>query len=129
MIVLDASVIVEILLRTEAGGKALTLASAEQLHVPALADVEVAQVLRRLVLHGELPPSRAAEAIGDLEALPAIRHDHRRLLGSIWTMRSDLSACDAIHVALAAGLGATLLTRDGRLAETARRRVDVALVS
>ena len=127
MIVLDASVIVEILLRTDAGGRALSLVGDDQLHLPALADVEVAQVVRGLTLHGEMSLSRAAEAIGDLQALPAIRHDHRQLLVAIWTMRSELSAYDAVYVALAAGLGATLVTRDGRLAATARRRVEVVL--
>ena len=38
------------------------------------------------------------------------------VLGSIWSLRANLTAYDAAYVALAEAFGATLLTRDARLA-------------
>ena len=63
MIVLDASVMIEVLLHTVAGAllsERLLLATSS-LHAPHLVDVEVAQVLRRFVSRGELEPEGAAE--------------------------------------------------------------------
>jgi predicted nucleic acid-binding protein len=117
MIVLDASVAVEVLLQTVAGA-ALTerlLAATSSLHAPELLDVEVAQVLRRFVSRGELDPERARQALSTLGAFPLERHSHEPLLLRIWALRSNLTAYDAAYVALAEVLDATLLTRDSRL--------------
>lgn len=54
-----------------------------------------------------------------LSAMPALEidcHAHAPLLDRIWSLRNNFSAYDAAYVALARGLGATLLTRDSRLA-------------
>ena len=69
MIVVDASVVVEVLLGTAAGRAAADrlFARGESLHAPELVDVEVAQAIRRYAAIGELKASRAREAIRDLE--------------------------------------------------------------
>ncbi|PYQ54868.1 MAG: VapC toxin family PIN domain ribonuclease, partial [Acidobacteria bacterium] len=82
MIVLDASVAVEVILQTEVG-VALTgrlLAPEPDLHAPYLLDIEVAQVLRRLTLHREVPPERARQALEDLADLSIERYPHEMLL-------------------------------------------------
>ncbi len=118
MIVVDASVIIEVLLQTEAG-RAITgtlLDGRDTLHAPHLLDVEVAQVLRRFVMRGELYESRAREAIDTLRQFPLMRYPHEALLGRIWALRENLTAYDAAYVALAEGLRSPLVTRDRRLA-------------
>ena len=66
MIVLDASVAIELLLDTEVGGRvAATISDPhESLHAPQLLTVEVAQVLRRLNAAGKTGDKRrASEAL------------------------------------------------------------------
>ena len=118
MIVLDASAVLELLLGTPSGIEVRTRLAdaATALHVPHLLDVEVAQVLRRYVREAQLRPDEAAEAIRDLRDLDLTRHAHEPLLDRIWDLRDTFSAYDAVYVALAEVLDASLLTSDRRLA-------------
>ncbi len=131
MIVLDASALVELLLGTSLGRTiAERIALPEVgLHVPHLADVEVAQALRRYVRAGELDAGSAASAIEDLRALDLQRHSHEPLLDRVWALRANLTAYDAVYVALAEALDTTLLTCDGRLARAPGMARRVELVS
>jgi predicted nucleic acid-binding protein len=129
MIVLDASAVVELLLNTEAGtwvGQRIA-PHHETLHTPHLLPVEVAQVLRRYFLAGELGARRAAVALTDLADLAVERYDHEELLPRIWALRANLTAYDATYVALAEVLDAPLLTADRRLARAPghRARIEV----
>lgn len=129
MIVLDASALVELLLGTEAGQQvAMRIADPEiGVHVPHLADIEVAHVLRRYASSGELDADEAADAIEDLQALDLQRHAHEPLLERVWSLRQNLSAYDAVYVALAEVLDAVVLTCDARLARApgVKRRVEL----
>ncbi len=118
MIVLDASVVIELVLGTEDGREVARRISdpALTLHVPHLLDVEVAQVVRRYVLAGQISAERGASAVEALTALDLERHPHEPLLPRIWALRANLTAYDAAYVALAEILDAPLLTRDRRLA-------------
>lgn len=129
MKVIDASALVELLLGTPRG---LRVAEAledetESIHMPHLADVEVAHVLRRLASLKAIPERTAREAIADLQDLDIDRHAHEPLLERIWELRGNVSAYDATYLALTEVLGATLLTCDRRLAKSAGRiaRVEV----
>jgi len=118
MIVLDASALVELLLGTIRGrsiGDRLA-DPALGLHAPHLVDVEVAQALRRYVREGDLDADSAASALEDLRSLDLERHAHEPLLDRVWALRQNLTAYDAVYVALAEALDTTLLTCDGRLA-------------
>ena len=123
MIVVDASVVVEVLLRTAAGRafEGRLFDRRAELHAPHLLDVVVAQVLRRYGASGDLTPGRGAEAITDLADLPITRHEHVLLLPRIWQLRQNLTAYDAAYVALADALDATLFTRDAKLARAGGR--------
>ena len=130
MIVVDASVILEVLLRTP-DAQALEsrlLGSGDVLCAPHLIDVEVAQVLRRYHLAGELTASRGREALLDLADFPLERFPHTTLLDRIWAVRDNVTAYDGAYVALAEALESPLVTRDGRLARSQAGRVPIEVV-
>jgi predicted nucleic acid-binding protein len=130
VIVPDASVILEILLaRPDADQLENRLfQSGETMHAPHLLDVEVAQVLRRYAARGELRPNRGRVALELLARFPITRYSHEPLLMRIWALRDNLTSYDAAYVALAEGLGATLLTRDRHLASASGNRAKTELV-
>jgi len=121
VIVLDASAAIDWLLQTSVGQRIeqRIYSIRESLHAPHILELEVTQVLGRLVREGKIPASRAKEAIQDLLDLPITRYPHFVLVPRIWQLRHNFSAYDAAYVVLAEKLGARLLTRDARLA-TAR---------
>jgi predicted nucleic acid-binding protein len=118
LIVVDASALLEVLLRTERGARIETrlLSRGESLHAPHLLDVEVAQVLRRYAAAGELRSERGLEALADLADFPLHRYPHDWLLPRMWELRHNLTAYDVAYVALAEALPAPLVSCDGRLA-------------
>jgi predicted nucleic acid-binding protein len=118
MIVLDASAVVELLLRTPTGARVAARISApeESLHVPHLLDLEVTQVLRRYEAMGTVPSVETRAALDELLALDVARYEHDLLLPRIWELRHNLTAYDASYMALAEALNAPLLTCDGALA-------------
>jgi predicted nucleic acid-binding protein len=129
VIVLDASAAVDWLLQTAAGQQIETriFSRGESLHAPHLLDLEVAQVLRRVVREGTISVQRADQALQDLLKLRVTRYPHFVFLLQIWRLRDNLSAYDAAYVALADKLGATLITRDARLASASVRGVIIEL--
>jgi predicted nucleic acid-binding protein len=52
----------------------------------------------------------------DSDGLDLQRHAHEPLLDRVWELRHNLSAYDAVYVALAEVLDTRVLTCDGRLA-------------
>jgi predicted nucleic acid-binding protein len=123
LIVVDASALVELLLRTPAAGSIQTrlFEKLEELHAPQLIDIEVIQVFRRYSLAGEVDAERSRSLLADLVDFPMQRHSHEPLLPRVWELRHNLSAYDAVYLALAEALDAALLTGDGRLVTAARR--------
>jgi predicted nucleic acid-binding protein len=117
VIVVDSSAIIEVLLRTSAASRVelRIFAPGETLHAPHLLDVEVAQVLRRCSAAGELDSDRGREALEDLADFPIARYPHDLFLPRIWELRQNMTAYDAVYVALAEVLSAPLLTLDARL--------------
>jgi predicted nucleic acid-binding protein len=117
MIVVDASALVEALFEGPGGPLgARLLRSGDALIAPHLIDVEVAQVVRRMLGRGQIELRRASEAMLDLADFPIARRPHTLLLPRVWELRSNLTAYDAVYVALAEALDAPLVTRDSRLA-------------
>jgi predicted nucleic acid-binding protein len=129
VIVVDASALLETLLRTPAGEavEERLFGAGETLHAPHLLDVEVAQVIRRYAAAGEIDAERGWVALVDLGDFPLRRYPLGFLLPRVWELRSNLTACDATYVALAEALEAPLLTRDRCLARAAGHRARIEL--
>jgi predicted nucleic acid-binding protein len=129
VIVLDASAAIDWLLQTAAGQQIETriYSRGESLHAPHLLDLEVPQVLRRLAREGAVSAPRADQAIQDLLDLRVTRYPHFVFLPRIWRLRDNFSAYDAAYIALTENLGATLITRDARLASACARLVSLEL--
>jgi len=130
MIVVDASALLEVLLRTPTAQavEGRLFDPEETLHAPHLLDVEVAQVIRRYAVSGEIDGERGGTALEDLAVFPLRRYPHDLLLPRVWELRNNLTAHDAVYVALAEALEAPLLTRDRRLAAAAGHRATIELV-
>lgn len=118
MIVVDASAVVESLLRLPAAARVdeRMFAAGESLHAPHFIDVEIAQVVRRYHAAGEIDAERGRLTLAFLIDFPLRRHRHTALLPRMWELRSNLTAYDAAYVALAEALDAPLLTRDRKIA-------------
>jgi predicted nucleic acid-binding protein len=130
MIVVDASALLEFLLQTPLGIRveARLFRRDDEFHAPHLVDVEVVQGLRRLVRTGEVSSGRAAEAIADLNELDLHRHAHLDLLGRAWKLRDNISAYDAMYVALAEAINAPVVTCDGPLAKAPGHRARIEVI-
>ena len=118
MIAVDASALIEVLLRTERGARieARLLSGGESLHAPHLLDVEVTQVLRRYERASSLTSERGQQALADLADFPMHRYPHDWLLPRMWELRRNVTAYDAAYLALAEALLVPLVSCDARLA-------------
>ena len=100
------------------------LAAATGVAAPAHLDAEVLSALDRLERAGQLPG--ASERVAALAAFGARRWPLRPLLAPAWALRDRIATRDALYVALALSLGATLISSDGRLRRAATGTVAVA---
>lgn len=130
MIVVDASALLEVLLNTSVSAKIAErlFAGNDTLHVPHVLDLEVAQVLRRYNLSGEIHGERGEQALRDLADLPLNRYPHDVFLFRIWALRPNLTAYDAAYIALAEALDAPLVTRDAALSRVSGHHARVELI-
>jgi len=130
VIVVDASALLEFLLQTPLGTRVETrlYRDGDELHSPHLVDVEVTQGLRRLVRSGEVAPDRATEAIADLLDVDLHRHAHLDLVTRAWRLRENVTAYDAMYVALAEALDAVVVTCDAPLAKSPGHRATIEVV-
>jgi predicted nucleic acid-binding protein len=130
MIVLDASAAVDLLVEPAAHTGALRarLREASIVYAPHLMDAEVTDAVRRKVLQGRIDQLLARRSIRRLGAMRLKLPPHRPLLGRAFALRDQLSAYDAIYAAMAEATGATLLTRDTKLARTTGHRARVEVV-
>ena len=130
MIVVDASALVHVLLRTPTSGRLETalFGSGRTLHAPHLVDIEAASAFRRLAAAGEIDAERGRTMLALLADLPVRRYAHGALMPRVWDLRANVTAYDAVYVALAEVLGAPLLTRDAKLARAVWHLIAVELL-
>ncbi len=130
MLVVDASVLFEIVADTPGSeGLRQRLADDPDQAAPHLIDAEVLSVIETQHRLGALDGTAASQAVDDLASWPAERWSHRPLLGRAWELRDNVRGYDALYVALAEGLAATLLTLDTRLGRAPGLRCAVVVPS
>ena len=118
MLVVDASCLFAVVADTPASNAIRDRLSADPEHAaPHLIDAEVLAVVQREHRLGRMDTTAASQAIDDLRSWPGERWSHRPLLERAWELRHNVRGYDALYVALAEALDATLLTLDERLAE------------
>ena len=113
--VIDASAATEYLLRTPLGLEFEPLIEEAFLLAPALLDAEVLSALRSALLKGRIKEHRARLALEDLTDWQVDRIPHTVLLREAWKHRHNVSAYDALYVAVSKLYKAPLLTADGPL--------------
>ena len=125
MIVLDASVVVELLTNgVLADSLRRDLAARnESFIVPHLLDIEVVGAIRSLIAGQRIDPYSSAQLLTALAALPAERYSHTPLLDRIWQLRHNFTAYDAAYIALAEATDSVLYTSDSKLCRGHRARV------
>lgn len=123
--VIDASALVPYLLGEASGDERAAVLS--RAHAPGLLDIEVTQTIRGLTKGAGLSVARGEQALADLDRLAVHRYPDRPLLRRAWELRDVCTVYDGLYVALAEALGATLVTRDARLARGVRGLVDVVI--
>lgn len=130
MIVIDASVLVNVLGDDgDDGLLARQAVAGEDLAAPEQIDVAVAAVLRRHWLAKTITARRFAAAVADLGELPLVRYPALPFLPRVYELRANVSAYDAVYVALAEQLDCPLLTADKRLAAAPGPRCAFVVVS
>ncbi len=120
MLIVDASCLYEVLADAERSERVRDrLAADPDQGAPHIVDVEVLSIVRRDRRLGRLDATAALQAVEDLRDWPGERFGHRGLLQRAWELQENVRAWDAVYVALAEALGATLVTLDARLARAA----------
>lgn len=117
--VLDASAIGELLLSTSTGQRISAIVGDDVLYAPAHMPAEVLSVLRGWYLRGDLSSDDVTAALQDLHDLHFSLVDLDVLMADAWALRENVSAYDALYIALAQALGTHVLTADRRLARAA----------
>jgi predicted nucleic acid-binding protein len=114
--VVDASAVVAALVDDgEAGRWAESVLAAGRLAAPHVLPAEVANVMRRAELAGQLSREAAALASADLLRMSLELFPYALVADRAWSLRSTVSTYDGWYVALAELLDVPLVTLDLRL--------------
>ena len=100
---------------------------ADALTAPHLMPVEVANILRRAAMAGDISPDVAALAHGDLLQLRVGLYPYAPCAQRAWELRENVTLYDAWYVALAELLDARLATLDERLSRASGPRCGFVL--
>ena len=117
MIVVDACVWVELLTNDGKLGEWAReqVEDADRCLVSEHTRLEVANSMRALLLRGELPEQRGRDAFDLLALFEMDVVPFEQVLGRVWELRSDVTAYDAAHVAIAEQNQCPLVTTDLKL--------------
>jgi len=122
-LVVDASLVVAALIDSGTDGRwAESMLESDALAAPHLLPVEVANVLRRAVVVGDVSADSASLAHADLLGLRISLFAYEPFANRVWELRGGVSAYDAWYVALAESLDAPLGTLDRRLTRSTGTR-------
>jgi predicted nucleic acid-binding protein len=128
-VVVDASAVVELLLRSPAAAPVEEALVRNSAVAPELLDTEVLSALVALEPGGRVSADGGRAALDVFLAAPITRVPHAPLLREAWERRRNLSPYDAVYVALAHRLRCSLVTGDRHLAGTPGLGITVTLIS
>jgi predicted nucleic acid-binding protein len=127
--VLDSSAAVDYLLSSGVSAHVQELIEQEdELAAPDLLVFEVLAVLRREAHRQAISPKRAEGAVEDLADLPVRLFPSLTLRSRAWALRENLTAADALFVALAEALDEPLATGDDALAAAVAKHSSATIV-
>lgn len=116
MLVVDASFVVAALIDGGATGRwAEEVIASNQIAAPELMPAEVASVLRRTMMRGELSAEVASLAHAEMLSLPVDLLPYVPVAERVWQLRTNINPYDAWYIAAAESLNAPLATLDTRL--------------
>jgi predicted nucleic acid-binding protein len=125
--VVDCSIIIRLLASRESDDL-LRQRLARTVHAPALIDAEVSSVIRGLNITTtakQITGVRASQMLADYAGLRIVRHPMLALQARVFELRHNLTAYDAMSVALAELLRLPLLTDDGKIASTPGHHAEI----
>ena len=126
--VVDASVVVAALADSGPEGSwAESMIAEGPLIGPELVLVEASNVLRRLVLSGQLSIAEATAAHGSLLRLEIDLFPFAPFSDRVWALRSNLTSYDAWYVAMAEFFDCPLATLDRKLSKASGLRCEVVI--
>lgn len=129
MTVFDSSIVVDLLIADGVGPQASELLlAAGSVAAPDVIVFEVLAVLRRAAARGVMGAQRAQGAVEDLGDLPLELYSSLALRHRAWSLRDNLTAADALFVALAEWLDEPLVTKDRGLAAAASAHAGVEVI-
>ena len=129
MTVLDTSAVVDYLLGAGVAQQVQDLMSAEgELAAPDVLVFEVLAVLRRESHRGAIAEDRALGAVEDLGEISVELFSSLPLRDRVWGLRRNLTAADALFVALAENLDEPFATRDRALAREVSQHTAVTVL-
>lgn len=115
-LIVDASVMVDLLVRSTLATSIRARLKGHELHVPAHFDAEVLSAMGRLHRDEFLTTRQVKTRIERLAAAPIERHLLPPLLTGAWRRRHNLRLVDALYVELGDRLEAPIVTTDAGLA-------------
>ena len=122
-LVIDASLVVAALIDGGTDGTwAESVFVSADLAAPALMPVEVANILRRASLSGDVSQDVASQAHDDLLELRVDLFPYEPFGARVWELRTSVTAYDAWYVAVAETLDVPLVTLDRRLSRASGPR-------
>ena len=128
--VVDSSALFDVLLHHGAAGvQRHAQLRDRRLCAPELIAPELVSTIRRLVRLDPALLPKAQRLIHEYNALNVSRFPHDDLIETAWELRRNVSAYDAMYVALARELEIPLLTKDRKLLNAARDLCDVEMLA
>jgi predicted nucleic acid-binding protein len=118
-LVVDASAMVDLLVRSPLAPSIAERLRGHDLHAPAHFDAEVLSALGRLQRSGDMSARQVSARLGRILDAPIRRHHLAPLLVGAWKIRHNFRLVDALYVELAGLLDAILVTTDATLAAAA----------
>lgn len=126
MIVVDCSAAVEAL---RGDHVARELLASTTVFAPHLIDAEVAHTVRGWARGGLVTAAQGGQMLSRWPRLGVVRFGMHPLLARVWELRENLSAYDAIYVALAEELACPLVTADARIGRASGITCEVTVLS